>query len=69
MWCDDVDGAAWRILSLLDGLTLQVVAHGAVLSMAQVDAWSRAGAERELGLAPGALAGDGVGMTRDRAYP
>lgn len=69
MWCDDVDGSAWRILSLLDGLTLQVVAHGAVLSMAQVDAWSRAGAERELGLQPGVLAGDGVGMTRERAYP
>lgn len=57
MACADADAAAWRILSLLDGLTLQVVAHGAVLSMAQVDAWSRAGAERELGLRSGALSG------------
>lgn len=57
MTCDDVGAAAWRILSLLDGLTLQVVAHGAVVSMAQVDGWSRSGAERELGLAAGALSG------------
>ncbi len=64
MACADADAAAWRILSLLDGLTLQVVAHGAVLSMAQVDAWSRAGAERELGLRPGVLGGVEAGQMR-----
>ncbi len=55
MQCDDPDASAWRVLSLLDGLILQVVAHGDVLTRAQADAWSRAAAERELGLRPGAL--------------
>ena len=55
MHCDDPDASAWRILSLLDGLILQVVAHGDVLTRAQADAWSRVAAERELGLQPGAL--------------
>jgi len=51
----DPAGAAWRILSLLDGLALQVVAHGTTISRMDVVAWSTAGAERELGLAPGTL--------------
>jgi len=55
--CADPDGAAWRILSLLDGLALQVVAHGTTVSRADVVAWSTAYAEVELGLARGALAG------------
>ncbi|HEV8281000.1 MAG TPA: TetR family transcriptional regulator C-terminal domain-containing protein [Candidatus Limnocylindrales bacterium] len=53
--CPDPGGAAWRILSLLDGLALQVVAHGTTISREDVVAWSTAAAERELGLAPGAL--------------
>lgn len=55
MHCDDPDASAWRILSLLDGLILQVVAHGDVLTRTQADEWSRVAAERELGLRPGAL--------------
>lgn len=55
MACDDVDAVSWRILSLLDGLALQVVAHGDVISLGEADAWSRAGAERELGLRSGVL--------------
>ena len=55
MTCNEPDASAWRVLSLLDGLILQVVAHGDVLTRAQADAWSRAAAERELGLRPGAL--------------
>jgi AcrR family transcriptional regulator len=53
--CPDPGGAAWRILSLLDGLALQVVAHGTTISRADVVAWSTAAAERELGLLAGAL--------------
>jgi AcrR family transcriptional regulator len=53
--CRDPDGAAWRILSLLDGLALQVVAHGTTISRQDVVAWSTAAAERELGLAAGML--------------
>ena len=53
--CPDAAGAAWRILSLLDGLALQVVAHGTTISRQDVVAWSTAAAERELGLAARAL--------------
>ena len=53
--CRDPDGAAWRILSLLDGLALQVVAHGTTITRDDVVAWSTAAAERELGLAAGTL--------------
>ena len=38
----DPAGAAWRILSLLDGLALQVVAHGTTISRADVVAGRRA---------------------------
>jgi AcrR family transcriptional regulator len=53
--CADPAAAAWRILSLLDGLALQVVAHGTTISRAEVIAWSTAAAERELGLPAGSL--------------
>jgi AcrR family transcriptional regulator len=52
----DPAGAAWRILSLLDGLALQVVAHGTTISRADVVAWATTSAERELGLPEGVLA-------------
>ena len=53
--CPDPPGAAWRILSLLDGLALQVVAHGTTVSRDDVHDWTAAAAEGELGLASGAL--------------
>jgi len=53
--CGDPEGAAWRILSLLDGLALQVVAHGTTVTRADVVAWSTAAAERELALGDGVL--------------
>lgn len=53
--CPDPSGAAWRILSLLDGLALQVVAHGTTIAREDVVAWSTSAAERELGLVEGAL--------------
>jgi len=55
--CPDPGGAAWRILSLLDGLALQVVAHGTTISRAEVVAWATGTAEVELGLAVGTLGG------------
>lgn len=54
--CDEPPAAAWRILSLLDGLTLQAVAHGDAITAEQAGRWSREGAERELGLPSGTLA-------------
>ena len=53
---DDPAGAAWRILSVVDGLALQVVAHQTIVDRADMLAWATTAAERELGLAPGALA-------------
>ncbi|MBA3720541.1 MAG: TetR family transcriptional regulator C-terminal domain-containing protein [Nocardioidaceae bacterium] len=53
--CADPDGAAWRMLSLLDGLALQTVAHKDVIDRDAVVSWSVAYAERELGLARDAL--------------
>ena len=55
--CADPAGAAWRILSLLDGLALQVVAHGTTITRDEVVAWATGAAEVELGLAAGTLGG------------
>lgn len=55
MTCADPKGSAWRILSLLDGLALQNVAHGIEFEDDAVIAWSAAYAESELGLAAGTL--------------
>jgi AcrR family transcriptional regulator len=55
MACDDPDATAWRILSLLDGLTLQAVAHRVSIDRGAVTSWSGRYAEAELGLPTGAL--------------
>lgn len=56
MICDDPEAAAWRIVSLLDGLSLQVVAHRATLDRPTVTAWVVETAESELGMDAGSLA-------------
>jgi hypothetical protein len=56
--CSDPRGAAWRILSLLDGLALQVVAHETTISRADVVEWATGAAEVELALPPGMLSPD-----------
>ncbi len=55
MHSTEPEAAAWRILSLIDGLTLQEVAHGDSVTGDQVATWSRHGAEIELGLPLGTL--------------
>jgi AcrR family transcriptional regulator len=45
---DDPDSAAWRLLSVLDGLALQVVAHDALITRDDVVRWTKIAAEREL---------------------
>lgn len=47
---DDADAAAWRLLSVLDGLALQVVAHGSLISRRQMISWARQAADRELAI-------------------
>ena len=56
MACDDPEAAAWRIVSLLDGLSLQVVAHRATLDRPTVTAWVVKTTESELGMPLGSLA-------------
>jgi AcrR family transcriptional regulator len=56
--------AAWRILSLVDGLALQVVAHGTTIGRDDVERWAASVAELELGLAPGALGGNTAARPR-----
>lgn len=53
--CDDPSGAAWRVLSLLDGLALQAVAHGSVVERETAIEWSITATERELDLPAGSL--------------
>jgi AcrR family transcriptional regulator len=63
---DDPSGAAWRILSVVDGLALQVVAHQTIVDRSDMLSWAALAAERELDLAPGtlAIAGDSNGSSR-----
>ncbi len=68
--CADPSAAAWRLLSLVDGLALQVVAHRTTISAAEVVAWAATAAELELGLPPSSLLSAGVyDRTRVRRRP
>lgn len=49
---EDSDAAAWRLLSVLDGLALQVVAHDALITRDDVVAWTQHAAARELTIGP-----------------
>jgi AcrR family transcriptional regulator len=60
MTCSDPDAVAWRVLSLLDGLTLQAVAHRTSIDRDSVIEWGASYAESELGLPAGALSSAGV---------
>lgn len=46
--CPDPTAAAWRILSVLDGMALQVVAHGTIVNRSDAIAWSVTAASAEL---------------------
>ena len=52
---EDPDGSAWRVISLLDGLALQVVAHRANISREMAIGWAVTFTERELGIPQGAI--------------
>lgn len=53
--CDDPEGSAWRLLALIDGLTVQVLVYGS-LGPEDLLAQLRTSAELELDLTPGTLA-------------
>ena len=56
MACSNPDSLAWQIISLLDGLALQSVAHGDLVTLDDANTWAREFAELQLGLPIGALA-------------
>ena len=51
----DVEAVSWKALSLLDGLSLQLVAHPTVIDRKRAALWAAASIEGDLGLPPGAL--------------
>jgi AcrR family transcriptional regulator len=53
--CDDPDAAAWRVLSLLDGLSLQLAAHPGVIERTIALDWAITALEVEVGLPTGSL--------------
>ncbi|MEU8378047.1 TetR/AcrR family transcriptional regulator [Streptosporangium sp. NPDC048865] len=53
--CADPEGATWRIMSLIDGLSTQVTVHRRVLSRARMIELIRTAAAAELGLSPSEL--------------
>lgn len=53
--CHDPAATAWRMVSLLDGLALQAVAHASVVPREVSVEWSIAATEDELGVPRGAL--------------
>jgi AcrR family transcriptional regulator len=55
MTCDEPDAVAWQIVSLLDGLELQSVAHGDLVERGAASRWAQGYAEVALALPRGAL--------------
>ncbi|WP_250214110.1 TetR/AcrR family transcriptional regulator [Acrocarpospora catenulata] len=53
--CPDPEGAAWRLMSLIDGLTVQVTVHRRMLTRARLFELVRTAAATELGLEPDQL--------------
>jgi AcrR family transcriptional regulator len=60
MTCAAPDDVAWRVLSLLDGLTLQAVAHRTSIDRDAVIEWGASYAESELSLPVGSLSPSAV---------
>jgi len=56
MSCDDPDATAWRVLSLLDGLSMQLAAHPGLIERTNVLEWTMTALEAEVGLASRSLA-------------
>jgi AcrR family transcriptional regulator len=55
MSCHDPDATGWRVLSLLDGLSLQLAAHPGVIEPGVVLDWAMTALEAEVGLPTGSL--------------
>ncbi|MDP9796861.1 AcrR family transcriptional regulator [Catenuloplanes nepalensis] len=54
--CEDAQGAAWRITSLIDGLAVQSSAHPRIVPKAAIGGWVNEAVARELTIKPEQLA-------------
>ena len=54
--CAEPDATAWRVLSLLDGLSMQLAAHPGVIDRSVALDWAMTALETEVGLHEGSLA-------------
>ncbi len=52
----DVEAVAWKALSLLDGLSLQIIAHPTLVERGTAAGWAANSTEQDLGLPVGTLA-------------
>lgn len=68
MSCDDPDATAWRVLSLLDGLSMQLAAHPGVIDRSVALEWTMSALEAEVGIAEGSLARP-TATTRSKSRP
>ena len=68
MSCDEPDAAAWRVLSLLDGLSMQLAAHPGVIDRSIALDWAMAALEAEVGIPEGSLARP-IATTRSKSKP
>jgi AcrR family transcriptional regulator len=56
LWtCADPASAAWRVSALVDGLSVQLVAHKGALRREQIREWIRGNVASELGISPESL--------------
>ena len=53
--CVEPDATAWRVLSLLDGLSLQLAAHPGVIERSVALDWAMTALEAEVGIPEGSL--------------
>jgi AcrR family transcriptional regulator len=66
--CDEPDATAWRVLSLLDGLSMQLAAHPGVIDRSVALDWAITALEAEVGIPEGSLARPGA-MTPSTSRP
>jgi hypothetical protein len=68
MSCADPDATAWRVLSLLDGLSMQLAAHPGVIDRPVALDWAITALETEVGIPEGSLARP-LATTRPKSRP
>jgi hypothetical protein len=68
MSCVEPDATAWRVLSLLDGLSMQLAAHPGVIDRSIALDWAMTALEAEIGIPEGSLTRP-IATTRAKSRP